>query len=118
MRRRKTKSKARATAYIYDWASWIIKFVLGAFVGVHLYALALKVAPVPGTFLMAQRTIEGEKIRRKMVSLDDISPNLVRAVIAGEDTRFCEHNGLDVAAIRKAIDERIVAGHLADVENG
>jgi len=105
MSRRKTKSKARATAYIYDWASWIIKFVLGAFVGVHLYALALKVAPVPGTFLMAQRTIEGEKIRRKMVSLDDISPNLVRAVIAGEDTRFCEHNGLDVAAIRKAIDE-------------
>ncbi|MEZ5955308.1 MAG: monofunctional biosynthetic peptidoglycan transglycosylase [Hyphomonas sp.] len=99
------KSNSRLTANFYDWAMIALKFVLGVFVGVHLYALALKVMPVPGTVLMVQRSFEGEKLRRQMVSIEDISPHLVRAVIAAEDARFCEHNGVDVDAIKKAIDE-------------
>jgi monofunctional biosynthetic peptidoglycan transglycosylase len=87
------------------YLGWVLKFVLGLFVGVHIYALVLKAAPVPGTVLMAQRAIGGEQIQRKMVSIDDISPNLVLAVIAAEDTRFCQHTGLDRDAIEKAITE-------------
>ena len=34
--------------------------------------------------------------------LDEISPNLVRAVIAGEDARFCQHHGFDWEAIEAA----------------
>ena len=34
--------------------------------------------------------------------LDRISPNLQRAVIAGEDTNFTSHNGFDYQAIQKA----------------
>ncbi|MCA8900802.1 MAG: monofunctional biosynthetic peptidoglycan transglycosylase [Hyphomonas sp.] len=105
MSRAKAKEKTRVTAQLYDWLMWVAKFVLGIFVGVHLYALALKFVPVPGTILMVQRMSGGETLRRQMVSIDDISPHLVRAVIAAEDTRFCEHNGVDVEAIRKAIDE-------------
>ncbi|MEO1965219.1 monofunctional biosynthetic peptidoglycan transglycosylase [Hyphomonas sp.] len=90
---------------LMDYLGWVLKFALGLFVGVHIYALVLKAAPVPGTVLMAQRAIGGEQIQRKMVSIDDISPNLVLAVIAAEDTRFCQHTGVDREAIEKAISE-------------
>ena len=35
--------------------------------------------------------------------MHDISPCLVRAVMAAEDARFCDHNGFDFDAIRAAI---------------
>ena len=47
--------------------------------------------------------------------LDEISPRLVRAVIAAEDIRFSEHGGIDYDAIRQALsanrrEGRVVAG--------
>ena len=39
------------------------------------------------------------------VPLARISPNLQRAVLAGEDTNFATHNGFDYQAIQKAYDE-------------
>ena len=100
-----TRRKARPRRSLLTCVRWAIKFLLGVFVGVHIYALVLKAVPIPGTVLMTQRAWEGETLRRKMVSIDDISPNLVLAVIAAEDTRFCDHNGVDPEAIEKAITE-------------
>ena len=102
---KKLRQKKPQGRSLIDYLGWALKFVLGLFVGVHIYALVLKAAPVPGTVLMAQRAIGGEQIKRNLVSIDDISPNLVLAVIAAEDTRFCQHTGLDRDAIEKAIDE-------------
>jgi monofunctional glycosyltransferase len=39
------------------------------------------------------------------VNLDRISPNLQRAVLAGEDTNFATHNGFDYKAIQKVWDQ-------------
>jgi len=39
------------------------------------------------------------------VPLGRISPNLQRAVLAGEDSNFATHNGFDYQAIQKAYDE-------------
>lgn len=49
----------------------------------------------------------GEQPRRvqQWVPLERISPNLQRAVIAGEDTNFTTHHGFDYEAIQKAWDE-------------
>jgi monofunctional biosynthetic peptidoglycan transglycosylase len=49
----------------------------------------------------------GEQPRRvqQWVPLERISPNLERAVIAGEDTNFTTHHGFDYEAIQKAWDE-------------
>jgi monofunctional biosynthetic peptidoglycan transglycosylase len=49
----------------------------------------------------------GEQPRRiqQWVPLDRISPNLERAVIAGEDTNFMTHHGFDYDAIQKAWDQ-------------
>src|SRR5437870_2701472 len=49
----------------------------------------------------------GEQPKRVQVwvTLDKISPNLQRAVIAGEDTNFATHHGFDYDAIQKAWEE-------------
>jgi monofunctional biosynthetic peptidoglycan transglycosylase len=59
--------------------------------------------PPPLTFLMVQRLFEGRGFDRRWVPLSEISPRLVGAVVAAEDSGFCEHHGFDFAAIKKAL---------------
>src|SRR5215213_12032941 len=42
---------------------------------------------------------------QQWVPLSRISPNLQRAVLAGEDTNFVTHNGFDYESIQRAWDE-------------
>ncbi len=81
---------------------WTIAGLAGLSLGwVMLYGAL----PVPGTVLMAQRALEGHEVRYRWRNLDAISPHLVRAVIAAEDARFCQHDGFDFDAIRTALRE-------------
>ena len=73
-------------------------------VGSVIWAGVYRFASPPGTLLMAERHFSGETIKNTWVSLDDVSPYLVAAVIAAEDTRFCLHNGIDFEAIDKALE--------------
>ena len=59
------------------------------------------VAPPPTTLLMLTRVIEGEGVDYRWRSLNHISPHLVRAVIAAEDSRFCSHRGFDMERNRR-----------------
>jgi monofunctional biosynthetic peptidoglycan transglycosylase len=66
----------------------------------------------PGvTSLMAERASQagsqGQPVKRDQtwVSYDRISPWLVRAVLAGEDSRFFDHAGFDWEEIQKAIEK-------------
>jgi monofunctional glycosyltransferase len=68
-----------------------------------IWVIIYRFVPIPGTYLMVQRAIEGDDTRRNMVSLSQISPNLVRSVIASEDANFCSHNGFDWRAIKIAM---------------
>jgi monofunctional biosynthetic peptidoglycan transglycosylase len=68
--------------------------------------------PVPATFLMASRLIEGEGWDYRWRSLDQISPRLVQAVIASEDSTFCAHRGFDMAAIQKALQANEKGGRI------
>lgn len=56
---------------------------------------------------MQEARSRGEDPKRFQVwvPLGKISPNLQRAVLAGEDTNFATHNGFDYQAIQKAYDE-------------
>lgn len=101
----KVKEKSETTP-LRRWLKRAGLFVFGFVAGVHLYAVVLKWAPVPGTILMIDRGFAGEDVRRDGQRLEKISPHLVRAVIAAEDTGFCSHKGVDGEAIKKALDER------------
>jgi monofunctional glycosyltransferase len=59
----------------------------------------------PPTFNMAGKAMEGVEVRRTWVDLKDMSPHIVRAVIASEDQNFCLHHGFDYDQIQKAMDD-------------
>ncbi|HVN95956.1 MAG TPA: monofunctional biosynthetic peptidoglycan transglycosylase [Syntrophorhabdaceae bacterium] len=50
------------------------------------------------------------KIQRKWVSLPNISPYLIKAVIIAEDDKFWSHHGFDLDAIEKALEKNIEKG--------
>jgi len=60
---------------------------------------------------------EGKKFMIWM-PMEQISPNLQRAVLAGEDSRFFQHNGFDWDAIQAAWDEAVKEGEKEAKEVG
>jgi monofunctional biosynthetic peptidoglycan transglycosylase len=66
----------------------------------------------PRTILMLQRAAEGETIRHYPIPLNRMSPHIVRAVVAAEDSRFCEHDGFDVEAIQDAMESNARGGRV------
>ena len=78
------------------------------FAGSILMVIAYRYIPVYFTPLMAIRYIEQIKggkskgIKHEWTDIDNISRNLVMAVIASEDNRFMTHNGFDIEQIKLA----------------
>ena len=70
------------------------------------------VIPPPVTLLMMTRLFEGEGLHVRWRGLNDMTPDLVDAVIAAEDARFCEHDGFDLEAIEQAMEENARGGRI------
>jgi len=68
-----------------------------------IWVAIYRFVPPPITILMIERAFEGHAIDRQWVPLDRISPDLIRSVIASEDSGFCAHHGFDVRAINAAL---------------
>lgn len=77
-----------------------------------LWVLAYAVLPVPATPLMLIRSLEGQEWHRDWEGLERLSPHLVRAVIGAEDSRFCDHGGVDWDAVEKAMERNEQGGRL------
>ncbi|HMS10910.1 MAG TPA: biosynthetic peptidoglycan transglycosylase, partial [Pyrinomonadaceae bacterium] len=63
-------------------------------------------------YRISEAKADGKEPKKYMIwmPIEQISPNLQRAVLAGEDSRFFEHNGFDWEAIQKAWDEAVKEG--------
>ncbi|MFO0995814.1 MAG: monofunctional biosynthetic peptidoglycan transglycosylase [Alphaproteobacteria bacterium] len=66
----------------------------------------------PLTPLMLIRLPEVGEIDHRSVPLSRISHELIRAVIAAEDNRFCIHGGVDWSAVKDAVEEYERKGRL------
>ena len=66
----------------------------------------------PSTILMMQRAAEGQTIRHDPVPIERMSPHIVRAVIAAEDSNFCTHDGFDIEAIQDAMESNARGGRV------
>ncbi|MGE3143199.1 MAG: monofunctional biosynthetic peptidoglycan transglycosylase [Hyphomonadaceae bacterium] len=77
-----------------------------------LWAALYRVMEAPGTVLMIARAAEGRQIRHQNVKIEEMSPHIVRAAIAAEDSRFCQHNGFDLEAIRSAMKRNENGGRM------
>ena len=65
--------------------------------------LLFRFVPPPVTPLMLATAIADGGFAQRWVPLTAISPNLVRAVIASEDAKFCSHHGFDWDSIDQAV---------------
>ncbi len=69
--------------------------------------LVYAVVPPPVSNIMLLRALGGAGIDKQWVGLDEISPNLLRAVISSEDARFCEHRGVDWREFQGVIEDAL-----------
>ncbi len=67
--------------------------------------LVYAVVPPPVSNVMIFRLFAGNGLHKDWVSLDQMSPNLARAVIASEDARFCKHHGVDWAEVQGVVED-------------
>ncbi len=63
-------------------------------------------------YRLSEARAHGREPRKYMIwmPIEQISPHLQRAALAGEDTRFFQHDGFDWEAIEKAWDEAVREG--------
>jgi monofunctional glycosyltransferase len=59
-----------------------------------------------------EREGKKKKIQQRWVSLSQISPYVVKAVIIAEDDKFWKHEGFDFVAMQKAIEKDIQKGKI------
>ncbi len=83
----------------------VVYFLLITVAWVGIYAIV----PPPITVTMI---LDENGITKDWTSFSDISPNMVRAVIAAEDGKFCSHDGFDTEAIQKAIERNAQGGRI------
>ena len=98
---------------------FLVLFALVAGIGVYMVypdVARLKKENPKKTSFMEYREEEWRKkgknvrIQKKWVSLGQISPYIMKAVIIAEDDKFWSHKGFDLDAIQKAIEKDIEKG--------
>ena len=110
-RKKGNVKKTNSKNWLKSVKKWTIRIVLGFFGLTIFWVLALKFINPPITILMLQRGFEwqsagkGFKIEKTWLNYDDISTNLKKAAIAGEDAFFLSHNGFDTKAIMEAFEK-------------
>ena len=77
-----------------------------------LWVIAYRFVPPPVTFTMIGGAIQGHGLTKDWMPLSEIDPDMARAAIAGEDGRFCSHNGFDFRAIEDAIRRNARGGRI------
>jgi monofunctional biosynthetic peptidoglycan transglycosylase len=89
-----------------------VKLFVIAFVAITiLWVLLYRFINPPVTWLMISRAIDRKidgktwKIDKDWKNFDEISINMKKAAVAGEDQAFLEHNGFDFKAIERAINK-------------
>ena len=86
-----------------------VKLALG-FLALSLVLVVLfRFVPVPVTLTML---MDERGITKDWEPLSDIDRNLVRAVIAAEDGKFCSHDGFDREAIEQAMRRNAEGGRI------
>ncbi len=87
---------------------WMFRLLLIFLLGSVALTAAYIIIDPPITPLMLLRIGEGSfegkavGIDKEWKNFDDISPNIFKAVMSGEDAKFLQHNGFDWKAIERA----------------
>lgn len=87
------------------WVAALVIFVVLVPYGLVFIYIPSSLHPV-STLMLADRAT-GHRYHRQWVPFDRIDPVLVESVMMSEDSRFCEHGGVDWRALGHVIDKTL-----------
>ncbi|MGE4429187.1 MAG: monofunctional biosynthetic peptidoglycan transglycosylase [Sphingobium sp.] len=99
-RRAKTARPARTGPSWRGWLLWPVRIVGGFLLLSVAMVVIYRFVPPPVTLTMM---FDKSGITKDWMSLSAMDPNMARAAIAAEDSKFCLHHGFDAEAIEQAI---------------
>jgi len=91
---------------------WIWKGALGFVLVSVLWVGIYRFINPPFTFTMLGDVLHGQLITKQWMALDRMDPSMPRAAIAGEDARFCLHDGFDFGALKQAYERNQKGGRI------
>jgi monofunctional biosynthetic peptidoglycan transglycosylase len=97
------------SGFTYRLGWWIGRLIIWFVVGSFVLTAFYKFVPPPITLTML---MDGNGFEKDWTSLSRIDRDMVAAVIAGEDAKFCEHDGFDREAIEKAMERNANSSRL------
>lgn len=89
----------------HPWLRRLAVAVLLVLAALLLSVIAFRFVNPPITPVMVVEKLRGVTLKHRWVPLESISRQLPLAVVASEDGRFCDHWGVDWAAVRDAVEE-------------
>lgn len=109
------QTDTKKTSLLKRILKFIPKLIL-IFMGISLFFVLLyRFVNPPLTPLMVTRFFQQAfddkrtlNFQRDYVSIEDVSPNLINAVVAAEDGKFMEHNGFDFEQLKLSYEENKV----------
>ena len=91
---------------------WIVKLVVAFFLISILWVFAYRFIPPPITFTMIGDVVAGRGLTKDWMPIREIDRDMVRAAIAAEDSKFCQHKGFDWDAISAAAQRNASGGRI------
>lgn len=102
-----------------DKGSWfsrviffLVKLVLWFLLVSVLWVLAYRFINPPTTATMVADKLSGRGAVRDWLAIEQIDRDMVRAAIAAEDGKFCQHSGFDYEAIENAMKRNASGGKI------
>ena len=105
-------ARAARRSFVYRLGWFIGRAILWFFAVSILWVIAYSVVPPPITFTMLGDIAGGRSITKNWMPLSAIDPDMARAAIAAEDSKFCTHKGFDRAAIEAAMKRNARGGRI------
>src|SRR5690349_5370062 len=106
------RKRARSGSLIGRIFGWIIKLILALLIISVLWVLAYRFVNPPITATMVGDMIAGRGATRDWMPISRIDRDMVRAAIAAEDSKFCQHHGFDFEAIEDAMKRNASGGRI------
>ena len=104
-KKRKTSAKRKPRSVYRSILRWGFRVVLAIPAVVLLWVLSLSFFDPPATPYMTSEARRLGGVKWVWVDFEAINIRMARSVVAAEDANFCDHWGIDMSALREAIDE-------------
>src|SRR5689334_13198577 len=91
---------------------WIVKLIVAFFVISILWVLAYRFINPPITMNMIVDLVGGRGAHKEWMPIGEIDRDMVRAAVAAEDGKFCQHHGFDFEAIEDAMKRNASGGRI------